>query len=218
MKKQLLYQISLCLGVFLFAAALQATAFTNPTSNPTAGNVDAPLNTGGIFQTKQGGVILNTNGATYGLSVAQGNVGIGNLTPAFKLDVAGKIHATDDVCTDLGGGKCLSTVADGGGGGGTITGGACSSGQYVSGINKDGTPQCTILPSSTVLPGTWCGSATVYGSENSSARGTGGNADFTCQGHNPFVSCPVGYSMKYVTTSPADYYGFYAFVNTCVKN
>ena len=118
MKKQLLYQISLCLGVFLFAAALQATAFTNPTSNPTAGNVDAPLNTGSIFQTKTGGVVLNTGGATYGLSVAQGNVGIGTLTPAFKLDVSGKIHATDDVCTDLGGGKCLSTTAVSGGSGG----------------------------------------------------------------------------------------------------
>ena len=31
-----------------------------------------------------------------------------------KLDVSGKIHATDDICTDAGGGKCLSSAGGGG--------------------------------------------------------------------------------------------------------
>ncbi len=41
------------------------------------------------------------------------SVGIGTKSPATgnKLDVAGKIHATEDICTDLSGGKCLSTVS-----------------------------------------------------------------------------------------------------------
>ena len=50
-----------------------------------------------------------------------GNLGIGDSTPDVKLDVAGDIHATGDVCE--GSGICLSTVS-GGGGGGWIDNGA----------------------------------------------------------------------------------------------
>ena len=51
-----------------------------------------------------------------------GNVGIGIKNPTYPLDVEGKIHATGDICTDLGGGKCLSQLTNipliiGGGGG-----------------------------------------------------------------------------------------------------
>ncbi len=43
-----------------------------------------------------------------------GKVGIGITSPAQKLDVTGQIHSTGDVCTDLAGGKCLSTAGSGG--------------------------------------------------------------------------------------------------------
>jgi len=43
-----------------------------------------------------------------------GNVGIGTTNPSQKLDVAGQIHATLDVCTDAGGGGCLSAAGVGG--------------------------------------------------------------------------------------------------------
>ena len=46
-----------------------------------------------------------------------GNVGIGTTNPTQKLDVSGQIHATGDICTDQGGGVCLSA---GGGGGGAV--------------------------------------------------------------------------------------------------
>ena len=42
-------------------------------------------------------------------------LGIGTRTPAHPLDVVGEIHATDDICTDAGGGVCLSTAGGGGG-------------------------------------------------------------------------------------------------------
>ena len=41
-------------------------------------------------------------------------LGIGTFTPNHPLDVVGKIHATGDICTDAGGGVCLSTAGGGG--------------------------------------------------------------------------------------------------------
>jgi len=40
-----------------------------------------------------------------------GMVGIGITNPQYPLHVSGRIQATGDICTDLGGGKCLSQLA-----------------------------------------------------------------------------------------------------------
>lgn len=47
------------------------------------------------------------------MSMRAGNVGIGMINPTQKLDVSGVIHASGDICTSAGGGKCLSTVGTG---------------------------------------------------------------------------------------------------------
>ncbi len=69
---------------------------------------------------------------------SQGNVGIGTTEPKAKLEVAGdvsvegEIQATEDICTDIGGGKCLSQLTAapsffwGGGGGGIAGSGAAN--------------------------------------------------------------------------------------------
>ena len=42
--------------------------------------------------------------------ITTGRVGIGILNPQEELHVQGKIQATGDICTDLAGGRCLSTL------------------------------------------------------------------------------------------------------------
>lgn len=83
---------------FLFIAIILTAVFTvshfiyawsEPVANPPAGNAPAPLNVSNIGQAKVGGLILNTGGAAVGLVVDKGNVGIGELNPGAKLDVAG---------------------------------------------------------------------------------------------------------------------------------
>jgi len=45
------------------------------------------------------------------LTADRNNVGIGTLNPLYKLDVNGNVHASGDICTDAGGGKCLSSAS-----------------------------------------------------------------------------------------------------------
>ncbi len=57
------------------------------------------------------GIARNNAASPYLTIVAtNGNVGIGVMNPTAKLEVAGRINATGDICTAVGN-KCLSTVA-----------------------------------------------------------------------------------------------------------
>ena len=90
--RRVLSQIALIAGVLLFSAGLQTfAAFTAPTTAPPGADAYAPLHTGSDAQSKVGGLLLNTGGATNGLLVQFGNVGIGTVSPAAKLDVTGEV-------------------------------------------------------------------------------------------------------------------------------
>jgi len=84
---------SLIVGVFTMSAIISfaVLAWTGPTANPPANNTPTPLNESNTSQTKEGGLTLNTGGATNGLIVQSGNVGIGTTSPGAKLEVNGGV-------------------------------------------------------------------------------------------------------------------------------
>jgi len=83
----------LTLGIVAGISIRAVSAWVEPEQLPPGGNIAAPLNTGNTGQSKQGGLTLNIGGATYGLIVEKGLVGIKTTDPQVELDVNGDIHA-----------------------------------------------------------------------------------------------------------------------------
>ena len=95
----LLITIILTLGLSISFQSLLA-AWTAPLGNPPTcltgdPGCDEPINKGSLLQSKGGPLLINTdNSATTGL-VVYGNVGVGTISPAYKLEVeGGAIKAT----------------------------------------------------------------------------------------------------------------------------
>ncbi len=63
--------------VVCFAIAFYVMAWQEPSQAPPGGNVPAPINVGSTGQSKAGGLILNTGGATNGLIIDKGNLCLG---------------------------------------------------------------------------------------------------------------------------------------------
>lgn len=85
--------VALTFGILTisFLAAFYVIAWQEPSQAPPGGNVATPLNTSNIGQSKAGGLILNTGGATNGLVIDKGNLCIGtdcrNTWPATTVMV-----------------------------------------------------------------------------------------------------------------------------------
>ena len=97
--RRILSQVALVIGTLVFAIGLQAYAqtYTAPPATPPNGNAQAPLDTGSSPNTKSGP--LQVNGfANIGASYFVGNVGIGTLNPAGKLDVEGGTLCLNNSC------------------------------------------------------------------------------------------------------------------------
>lgn len=88
--------VPISLGVLglIFLISFYILAWQEPTQAPPGGNVPAPLHTGAAGQAKAGGLILNTGGASIGLIVQAGDVGIGTTAPGARLDVRGRVNIT----------------------------------------------------------------------------------------------------------------------------
>ena len=80
-----------CFAIVAYVSAQWAEPTCDPTVDPHACNVDLPLNVSSNVQSKLGPLILNTSitPADVGLSVPQGKVGIGTLTPFRGFTISG---------------------------------------------------------------------------------------------------------------------------------
>lgn len=107
LKKIIIENIAVMLTATIFSLVLGvvfASALSRPVGAPpqaSAVNAPALINTGTEGQTKQGNLLitgLNTSGAPYsnGLVVLNGNVGIGAVNPAAKVDVSGGVKMLND--------------------------------------------------------------------------------------------------------------------------
>src|SRR3989344_5580457 len=116
------------LGLALGVSIQFVSAWVAPTSTPPGGNVSGPITTGNSGQIKTGNLAINTGWDTNGdggadtwgangLLVPNGKVGFGDSTPdgTLKLDVEGKVGATE-YC-DQNGANCKTIASLGAGGG-----------------------------------------------------------------------------------------------------
>ncbi len=86
---------------YIRAAQIEAEVDGTPGTNDMPGRLVFSTTPDGASSATERMRITNAGSVGIGTSPATGN----------KLDVSGKIHATEDICTDLSGGKCLSTVS-----------------------------------------------------------------------------------------------------------
>jgi hypothetical protein len=96
--QKIIDRLSVFFAGFFCALAFQSLAFSEPSSNPPAGNVSAPVNTGPTSQDKGGGnawITADGLGSRYGALFAtiSGDVGIGTTSPTSLIDAYGSTNA-----------------------------------------------------------------------------------------------------------------------------
>lgn len=95
MNKVFFLAVTLITTLFFFVGETNAQTWTAPTAVPPNDNTYAPINISATAQSKIGGAIFNTGGATYGLLIPFGSVGIGTLTPTAQFHIYNIAPVTD---------------------------------------------------------------------------------------------------------------------------
>lgn len=116
MKKTLANLPGILALIVAFGSVAYAGSYTPPPSPgyPSGNNnADAPINVGSSNQTKLGGILTLDGDLTVNdYLLAPSGIEVGTVT-ATSAPATGGIHASGDICTDAGGGKCLSSVGAG---------------------------------------------------------------------------------------------------------
>lgn len=117
---------SLILALILVGGLSYALAWTNPTAVPTGGNVEAPINASSSSQIKYGPLVtygFGSNGTGYFSTTTY------SLPTSLTLGVNGSVGA--HMYCDENGSNCIDPTAL-----------MCPEGQYMQGVDTDGTAKC----------------------------------------------------------------------------
>ena len=163
--RRILSQAALIIGTLVFAIGLQAYAqtYTAPTTGPTGGNAQAPLDTGSAINYKKGELLVNIiphASPIGGLGFTGGTATVG--TYHTGLVVGGNIIATGDICSGSGG-ICLNKLGDitGVTAGTGLTGGGTSGNVTVSANESPAVYQCPVIIGYTSCGSTCLGELTT---------------------------------------------------------
>ena len=83
------YKFVAVLSLFSVLPGVAFAQWAAPTQAPPSGNAATPLNITSTAQTKAGGLLLNTGGATNGLIVQYGNTGFASTSPSARVSITG---------------------------------------------------------------------------------------------------------------------------------
>jgi len=204
-----LVSLGILVAIATFSLSARADVWSPPSVTPPGNNISTPINLSQNTQTKIGGMILNSGGATYGLLIPFGQVGIGTNAPASLLSVAGGVQVGQDSAA------CSSAKA------GTLrfSGGALQI--------CDGSSWTGFVSSSSATPAVGSVQGYIYYEDSGGAFGSA--VSHLCNGYaspaycDPLLygyaqqyGCGTGYNLTQVTVFSGFYDQKYIFV--CTKN
>jgi hypothetical protein len=177
------------ISIITLLMAAPAAVLASAPANPPLNNASAPLNVSDTGQSKTGNLFVGTSNLGYatGFAVGFGNVGIGTLTPAYKLDVSGSAKVNSLTISGVSGAtQCLTVNSSGVVSGTGVPCGSGSGGITSFTINTPGGSGLsgggTINSSGGTLNLTNSGVTSISGGSNISVSGSTGAVTISATG------------------------------------